>query len=38
VTFEYWFHVAAALETFVFPGGFSEIALNGIVSALGRHG
>ena len=37
MTFEYWFRIAVALETIVFPGDFSQIALNGIVSALGRH-
>jgi hypothetical protein len=37
VTFEYWFRVAAALETIVFPGDFPQIALNGIISALSRH-
>jgi hypothetical protein len=37
VTFEYWFRIAVALETIVFPCDSSQIALNGIVSALGRH-
>jgi hypothetical protein len=38
VTFEYWFRIAVALETIDFPGDFSQIALNGIVSVLSRHG
>ncbi len=34
MTFEYWFRIAVALETIVFPGDFLEIGQNGIASAL----
>ena len=37
MTFEYWFRIAVALETIVFPGDSYQIALNGVVPALGRH-